>query len=84
MASPSGMAQYVEGICEGTITEASRGGAGFGYDPVFQPNGSTETFAEMDPARKNQLSHRSAALEKARITWEILFRQPAPKDWPRR
>jgi XTP/dITP diphosphohydrolase len=84
MASPSGMAQYVEGVCDGAIAEAPRGDAGFGYDPVFQPDGSTETFAQMAPDRKNRISHRGVALENARITWEVLFRQAAPRDWPRR
>jgi XTP/dITP diphosphohydrolase len=52
----------VEGIVEGTITDQSRGNSGFGYDPVFQPNGFAETFAEMPAASKNKISHRGKAI----------------------
>jgi XTP/dITP diphosphohydrolase len=50
-----------EGICEGTITPEPRGTQGFGYDPVFIPNGATETFAEMTLQEKNRFSHRKKA-----------------------
>jgi XTP/dITP diphosphohydrolase len=53
-----------EGICKGTIIDVPRGSEGFGYDPVFIPEGSTHTFAEMDLAEKNQYSHRKKALMK--------------------
>lgn len=52
-----------EGICPGTITLEPRGDAGFGYDPVFIPDGSDLTFAEMDMAGKNRFSHRKKALD---------------------
>ena len=51
----------VEGICEGTIIHAPRGTGGFGYDPLFVPDGYPETFAELSPEVKNSISHRSAA-----------------------
>jgi len=51
----------VEGICRGTITESPRGTKGFGYDPVFLPDGFRETFGEMDLSLKNTLSHRARA-----------------------
>ena len=51
-----------EGICEGTITFAPRGTSGFGYDPLFVPDGYDETFAELSDAVKNQISHRARAL----------------------
>jgi XTP/dITP diphosphohydrolase len=51
----------VEGICRGTITESPRGVKGFGYDPVFLPEGFRETFGEMDLSLKNTLSHRARA-----------------------
>ncbi|HEX2533493.1 MAG TPA: RdgB/HAM1 family non-canonical purine NTP pyrophosphatase [Chitinophagaceae bacterium] len=57
-------AHYFEGICPGTITEAPRGTKGFGYDPVFVPEGTDKTFAEMDLAEKNRYSHRSRAVNK--------------------
>ena len=52
-----------EGAIEGTIVDAPRGMAGFGYDPVFQPAGSTQTFAELSPAEKNRISHRARAIQ---------------------
>lgn len=51
-----------EGVVDGTIVDLPRGSAGFGYDPVFQPAGFTETFAEMPSELKNRLSHRGKAV----------------------
>ena len=53
-----------EGICTGTIIEEKRGSMGFGYDPVFVPDGDTRTFAEMDTVDKTLFSHRKKAMEK--------------------
>jgi XTP/dITP diphosphohydrolase len=53
-----------EGICNGRIIEAKRGSLGFGYDPVFIPDGSENTFAEMEMQEKNRFSHRKKAMEK--------------------
>jgi XTP/dITP diphosphohydrolase len=53
-----------EGICPGRIIEIPRGTDGFGYDPVFVPDGDTRTFAEMTMAEKNIFSHRKKALDK--------------------
>ncbi|MCX5692948.1 MAG: RdgB/HAM1 family non-canonical purine NTP pyrophosphatase [Candidatus Omnitrophica bacterium] len=55
-----------EGVCNGKISFVSKGDNGFGYDPVFIPDGCKKTFAEMDPAWKNKISHRSKALVKAK------------------
>jgi XTP/dITP diphosphohydrolase len=52
-----------EGLLPGSIIEAPRGSNGFGYDPIFLPNGSPETLAEMDPVAKNRISHRARAIE---------------------
>lgn len=52
-----------EGVVEGTIMDAPRGSCGFGYDPVFQPIGSTKTFAELSRAKKNEISHRAQAIQ---------------------
>lgn len=52
-----------EGICSGTIIENKTGTGGFGYDPVFLPDGSTHTFAEMTMEEKNRFSHRKKGLE---------------------
>lgn len=51
----------VEGVCEGRILEAPRGAEGFGYDPLFLPDGETRSFAELSPSRKDSLSHRGRA-----------------------
>ena len=53
-----------EGTVEGTIANDPAGNGGFGYDPVFMPNGSNKTFAEMDLAEKNTMSHRARAVAK--------------------
>jgi XTP/dITP diphosphohydrolase len=53
-----------EGICEGTILEERKGNNGFGYDPIFVPDGSKKTFAEMDTDEKNKYSHRKKAMSK--------------------
>ena len=53
----------VEGICSGRIIEEERGNAGFGYDPIFVPNGEEKTFAEMTDDEKNKISHRGRALQ---------------------
>jgi XTP/dITP diphosphohydrolase len=55
-----------EGICEGTITLAARGNSGFGYDPLFIPNGYDQTFAELPEDIKNRISHRALALLKTK------------------
>ncbi|HPF95843.1 MAG TPA: non-canonical purine NTP diphosphatase [Mangrovimonas sp.] len=51
------------GICKGTILTEKRGDQGFGYDPIFQPEGYEQTFAEMDLALKNQIGHRGKAIQ---------------------
>lgn len=53
-----------EGICKGEITHQPTGNQGFGYDPVFQPNGFVETFAQMDLTQKTAIGHRGKAVEK--------------------
>ena len=53
-----------EGVVEGKITEEKRGSNGFGYDPIFQPNGYASTFGEMSLNEKNKISHRSIAINK--------------------
>jgi XTP/dITP diphosphohydrolase len=60
-----GTEEYVfEGICNGRIIEIEKGESGFGYDPVFIPDGSDKTFAEMTMEEKNQFSHRKKATQK--------------------
>ena len=54
--------QFFEGLCPGTITMEERGTGGFGYDPVFIPDGQTRTFGEMTSEEKNPMSHRGKAV----------------------
>jgi XTP/dITP diphosphohydrolase len=54
---------YFEGKCEGTLTSTPRGTGGFGYDPLFIPNGYDQTFAELPLTEKNKISHRAAAMQ---------------------
>lgn len=60
---PDGV-HYFEGEIRGTITTELRGQEGFGYDPIFIPEGSTRTFAEMSKEEKNAISHRGRAVRK--------------------
>ena len=53
-----------EGIVEGEIIRERRGGEGFGYDPIFQPDGYDKTFAELGMGIKNHISHRARAVQK--------------------
>jgi XTP/dITP diphosphohydrolase len=69
-----GRAQTVEGRCEGTIIRECRGKEGFGYDPLFVPQGHRLTFAEMESEEKNRISHRGKALQRVAETWGSLLR----------
>ncbi|MBC8451069.1 non-canonical purine NTP pyrophosphatase, partial [bacterium] len=66
LATPSGEVTTVEGRTDGVILQKPRGDMGFGYDPLFLPNGHTLSYAEMSQDEKNTVSHRGRALEKAR------------------
>ena len=55
---------YFEGICKGIILNERKGSGGFGYDPVFKPDNSEKTLAEMTMSEKNQVSHRKKAIDK--------------------
>ena len=58
--------EIFDGTCEGRIIDTPRGTNGFGYDPLFVPDGFRETFSELGDETKNRISHRSKALEKLR------------------
>ncbi|MBR4391612.1 MAG: non-canonical purine NTP diphosphatase [Bacteroidales bacterium] len=60
----NGDSHCFEGRCDGRITEEQHGTDGFGYDPIFQPDGFDQTFAEMTHEQKNAISHRGRATEK--------------------
>lgn len=59
-----GKSYTFEGRCDGQIIETQRGTDGFGYDPIFMPNGFSQTFAEMSHEEKNAISHRGRATQK--------------------
>jgi XTP/dITP diphosphohydrolase len=61
LALPDGESATAFGACEGRIAADARGAAGFGYDPVFVPEGDARTMAELAPAEKDRLSHRARA-----------------------
>ncbi len=60
----NGKSYYFEGVCAGQITEEQRGDGGFGYDPIFMPDGYDQTFAELGNEAKNAISHRGRATKK--------------------
>ena len=64
VAWPDGPCVVVEGQVHGTVTFPPRGDHGFGYDPIFIPEGGRLTFGEMDPVEKDAMSHRARAFEK--------------------
>lgn len=59
----NGKEHFFEGICKGRILAEQKGGEGFGYDPVFVPDGADKTFAEMSLEEKNVFSHRRKAID---------------------
>jgi len=76
LASPSGVKKIVRGLCEGTLLSTEKGGGGFGYDPLFIKHGYNKTFAEMEEATKNRVSHRRKALDKLLLALESVFPSP--------
>lgn len=57
-----GYQEIVEGLCRGSIAESPRGANGFGYDPIFLPQGSARTYAEITDQEKNRISHRAQSV----------------------
>ena len=76
VAAPDGRTWTVEGVCEGRIIRKPRGGAGFGYDPLFVPAGYKSTFGELERSVKNRISHRAMALDRIRDVLEALRDTP--------
>jgi XTP/dITP diphosphohydrolase len=76
LAKPNGdVIKVTQGVCEGSICEEARGNLGFGYDPIFIPNGYAQTFGELSESVKNRISHRAKALLSMR---EFLV----ARNWP--
>ncbi|MEM9226851.1 MAG: RdgB/HAM1 family non-canonical purine NTP pyrophosphatase [Verrucomicrobiota bacterium] len=67
LLAEDGSEQVFEGACPGRMIDAPRGVTGFGYDPLFVPEGYTDTFAELGAEIKNRLSHRARAVEKLTV-----------------
>ena len=61
LLGPDGVEHTAEGRCDGTMRSEPAGGNGFGYDPLFEPAGFNQTYAELDEATKNRISHRAQA-----------------------
>lgn len=68
--------ELFEGFCRGEIMNEPRGERGFGYDPVFRPEGYEKSFAELSPDEKNRISHRGKALQKFILYLEKERKQP--------
>jgi XTP/dITP diphosphohydrolase len=66
--------RYFEGKCEGKIDMSPKGNGGFGYDPLFQPEGYTQTFGELGPDIKNNISHRGKALARLKKYLALEFK----------
>ncbi|MDR2849355.1 MAG: RdgB/HAM1 family non-canonical purine NTP pyrophosphatase [Verrucomicrobiota bacterium] len=73
LCAPDGRAWTVDGACPGRILTEARGANGFGYDPLFVPDGHDQTFAELDSGTKNRISHRGHALRRAAAAWQDLL-----------
>ncbi len=73
LSAPDGKLFTVNGTYGGVIADTPRGAAGFGYDPLFVPDGETRTFAEMPSDQKNRISHRARALAAAVVEWKHFF-----------
>ena len=69
LAGPNGAETIFEGRCEGVLSDEPKGGAGFGYDPLFVPDGYTQSFSELGDDVKNTLSHRGRAWAKLAAWW---------------
>jgi XTP/dITP diphosphohydrolase len=78
LCAPDGREWTVEGSCPGWIIPEARGANGFGYDPLFVPEGFDQTFAELDGATKNRISHRGHALKNAAEAWQSLLGPKGP------
>ena len=75
LCAPDGREWTVEGSCPGRIIDAPRGTTGFGYDPLFVPDGYDQTFAELGSEIKNRISHRARALQAAQQAWLPLLQE---------
>ncbi len=77
LRAPNGREWTVEGRCPGRIVGELRGANGFGYDPLFVPDGFEKTFAELGAEEKNRISHRGRALRSAAEAWRDVLAEAA-------
>ena len=70
---PEGVGIWTEGYCYGSITDEPKGEKGFGYDPVFIPEGYNRTMAQLEPEEKNRISHRGKAVKKLIILLRKIY-----------
>ena len=77
LAWPDGHAEVFRGKAHGVLIWPPRGDKGFGYDPMFRPDGYTRTFGELDPAEKHRISHRADAFRKLVAA---CFQRPTTRD----
>ena len=75
LCSPADDFRTVRGVCEGRISDMPRGNEGFGYDPLFIPQGYDRTFAEMCMQEKNAISHRGTAFRQAAGEWRLWLQE---------
>jgi XTP/dITP diphosphohydrolase len=76
LRGPDGVEKSFEGRCEGRLVHEPRGGGGFGYDPLFVPDGFSRTYAEISESEKNEISHRGRAW-KMLAAWLVQQRSAA-------
>jgi XTP/dITP diphosphohydrolase len=69
-----------EGALTGTIAESAKGTGGFGYDPIFIPDGYSDTLAEIPPPEKNRISHRGQALARLRPALQAMAFRATPRE----
>ncbi len=81
LSGPDGRTRTVDGRCEGAIGFEERGQNGFGYDPLFIPDGHRQTFAELESGAKHAISHRGRALRKAQEEWGAML-SLGLAEWP--
>jgi XTP/dITP diphosphohydrolase len=81
LSDPRGSVRTVSGACEGRLLQTLQGGGGFGYDPLFVPDGQSQSFAEISADIKNTISHRAIALKAAIDAWHGCLRDEFPA-WP--
>ena len=77
LAWPDGHAEVFRGEAHGVLVWPARGTKGFGYDPMFRPDGYTRTFGELDPSEKHRISHRADAFRKLVAA---CFQRPSTSD----